>query len=401
MKEPGTKTLGKLLGIFVLLIAVFFVGASFGESRRQGLPQELLAADGRPTAGEFDVFFETWDTLREKYPFEEKPTAEELILGATEGLARAYNDPYTVFFNPEEAKVFEQDISGEFSGVGMEVGMEDGFITVIAPLKDSPAERAGVRPGDQVIQIDGRLTLDLSLDQAVELIRGERGTTVSLLLSRKEVAEPVVVEIVRDTIVVPTIETDLIDDVFIISLFNFTENSPEAFRDALKEFAVADTDKLILDLRGNPGGFLSAAVDIASWFLPEGKIVVKESMGQRGEGDIFRSRGYDIFNENLKMVILIDGGSASASEIVAGALSEHGIAELVGSPTFGKGSVQEVVYLQKGALLKVTVAEWLTPNGVSISTEGLQPDYEVEYTLEDYDADRDPQLDFAVELLNK
>jgi carboxyl-terminal processing protease len=399
MSEPRKKNTTRLLAILVVVVVVFFAGATWGERRSTTIPEELQASEDRPALKELDVFFEVWDTLREKYPFEDVPSTEDLVLSATEGLARAYGDPYTVFFSPEDAEVFDDDINGEFSGVGMEVGIEDDLITVIAPLKDSPAERAGMRPGDRVLQIDGELTLDLSLDQAVTLIRGERGSTVSLLVAREGTDEPFIVEIVRDLIQVPTIETSMIDDVFVISLFNFTANSPEDFRDALSEFADANTNNLILDLRGNPGGYLSAAVDMASWFLPEGKVIVKESLGQGEEGDIFRSRGYDVFTENLEMMVLIDGGSASASEILAGALSEYGIAELVGSQTFGKGSVQQVVYLNQGSLLKVTVAEWQTPNGVSISKEGLTPDHEVPFTLEDYDADRDPQLDYAVELL--
>lgn len=401
MKKHG-NSFAKIFSIILVIAIVFFAGMSLGQRRAPSEFADRFPDGNAPSNQDIDIFFDVWRTLDDRYPFADGPTTRELILGATEGLAEAYNDPYTVFFAPEAAKVFDEEISGEFSGVGMEVGVEDGFITVIAPLKDSPAEQAGIRAGDQILQIDGTFTHDLALDEAVQLIRGDRGTTVTILVARTGETQPVSIDIVRDTIQVPTIETELLEeDIFVIELYNFTENSAVLFQDALSEFANSGTNKLILDLRGNPGGYLSSAVDMASFFLPEGKVIVRESLGKDGEGEVFRSRGFDVFDDSLEMVILIDGGSASASEILAGALSEYEIAELVGMPTFGKGSVQEVLPIRGGSLLKVTIAEWLTPNGVSISDSGLRPDHEVEYTLEDAEADRDPQRDFAIELLSQ
>ena len=189
------------------------------------------------------------------------------------------------------------------------------------------------------------------------------------------------------------------NDVFIIRLYNFSANSPSLFRESLREFAVSGKDKLILDLRGNPGGYLEAAVDMASWFLPAGKVIVREDFGKKAEPVVYRSKGYDVFNESLKMVILVNAGTASASEILAGALSEHGKAKLVGEKTFGKGSVQELVKVTSDSSLKITVARWLTPNGVSISKNGLKPDIEVPITKEDLENKRDVQIDKAIQLL--
>jgi carboxyl-terminal processing protease len=283
----------------------------------------------------------------------------------------------------------------------MEMGIKAGVLTVITPLKGSPAEKAGIRSGDKVIQIQGKITTDYTIDQAVKLIRGKKGTEVTLVVVREGVTNPIEIKIVRDVINLPTIDTkvDQKNGIFTIKLYSFSAQSASLFRNALRDFVNSKQNKLILDLRGNPGGFLDAAVDMASWFLPPGKIIVTEDYG-KGKTQVFeKSKGYNIFNDSLKMVILIDGGSASASEILAGALSEYGKAKLVGTKSFGKGSVQEYIKLNNETALKVTVARWMTPNGKSISEEGLVPDVEVKMTAEDVTAGRDPQMDKAIELL--
>jgi len=288
----------------------------------------------------------------------------------------------------------------------MEIGVRGGALVVIAPLKGTPAEQAGVKSGDRILEIDGESTEGMTVDEAVQRIRGERGTAVTITIQRDDERELREIEIVRAVISIPTIETAdaqspelRADGIFVIRLFNFSAISSGLFRQALREFVESGDDKLILDLRGNPGGFLEASVDIASWFLPAGKVVVTEDLGGEGEPRVHRSKGLNIFNENLKMAVLIDQGSASASEILAGALQEHGVAVLVGEHTFGKGSVQELIDVTSDTSLKITVARWLTPNGVSISDGGLSPDIEVAITEEDIAAGRDPQLDRAAEYL--
>jgi carboxyl-terminal processing protease len=241
----------------------------------------------------------------------------------------------------------------------------------------------------------------LSIDKAISLIRGEIGTTVTLTIFRDGEKDSREIKIVRDIINTPTVETKLRPDgVFVITLYSFSANSADLFRNALKEFTAAKTDKLILDLRGNPGGYLDSAVSMASRFLPSGKPVVLEDYGNNKKQKTYRSEGYNVFDNKLKFVILIDKGSASASEILAGAMQDYGIAKLVGEQSYGKGSVQEVVNITPDTILKITIAKWLTPKGTSISLKGLTPDYKVDFTQKDVDAKKDPQMDKAVELLN-
>jgi len=236
-------------------------------------------------------------------------------------------------------------------------------------------------------------------EEAIKNIRGPKDSVVKLSVIREGEDDPLLIEIKRDVILVPTIETKIIDDVFVINLYSFSATASTDFRNALRNFVKSKKHKLILDLRGNPGGFLESAVDVSSWFLPAGKIVVKEDFGKEGEEKVLRSKGYNIFNDNLKMIVLINEGSASASEIVAGALKEHNVAKLVGKNTFGKGSVQELLEITKDTSLKVTVAKWLTPNGKSISDGGLAPDYDVDLNVEKYKEGVDTQLQKAIDLL--
>ncbi|XKT74962.1 MAG: S41 family peptidase [Patescibacteria group bacterium UBA2103] len=360
----------------------------------------FFGVDGTPQEDvDLSTFWKVWNTLDSKFVHNASstpPTADELIYGAAMGLAEAYGDPYTIFLPPVESEMFAEDISGNFEGVGMEIGVRDGILTVVAPLKGTPAEKAGLMSGDKIIAIDGVSSERMGSDKAVTLIRGERGTIVTFTILRGE-NEILEIPVTRDVIEIPTIDTELREDgVFVIALYNFGATSPELFRNALQEFIDAGTPNLVIDLRGNPGGFLEAAVDMASWFLPDGAVVVREDLGEGVKEKVQRSRGYDAFNENLNLAVLIDGGSASASEILAGALKDHGAATIVGMPSFGKGSVQELINITSDTSLKVTVARWLTPDGVSISNGGLIPDVEVEY---DPDTDIDEQLEKAAELL--
>jgi len=396
------------ISIFVLILVivlggVFVLGTYFGYQKRPAVEKitGLINKEKPALSGQtdFDPFWKVWTILNEKHPKAKDINDQDRVWGATQGLASSLKDPYTTFFPPEEAKAFQETINGEFGGIGIEIGMKNGVLTVISPLKDSPAYKAGMKSGDKILKIDKTSTDNMSIEKAVNLIRGQKGTEVVLTIFREGEKATREIKIIRDTIKIPTIETEQKGDVFILRLFNFSVNSPQLFREALQKFVDAKASKLILDLRGNPGGFLEASIDIASWFLPAGKTVVIEKMGQAGEEKIYRSRGYNIFNENLRMIILIDGGSASASEILAGALSEHKIAKLVGEKTFGKGSVQELVKVTDNTSLKVTIAEWLTPNKVQISENGLKPDYEVKISSEDIEKKRDPQLDKALELL--
>jgi len=348
---------------------------------------------------DFSQFWRAWNIISEKYvPTKHAQVSnQEKVWGAISGLANSLGDPYTYFLPPQEKVLFEQEVTGKFGGVGMQIGMKDGLVTVIAPLKDSPAERAGILKGDKVIIIDGATTTEMTLDKALYLIRGEVGKVVHLSLLRDGVDKLIDVSITREEIKVPTVETEKKDGVFIIRYFGFPATGAELFRNALEEFAQSGTDKLVLDLRGNPGGYLEVAVDIASWFLPEGKVIVSEAE-KDGTGDVYRSRGHSGIPPGFTFVILIDGGSASASEILAGALQQHGVVKLVGTKTFGKGSVQELIPITETTSLKITIARWITPNGTNLSEGGIEPDFVVELTKEQVDKGEDPQLEKAIEV---
>jgi carboxyl-terminal processing protease len=391
-----------------VLIAVIFFFAGFKSGQNSislSTPSLENRTLGKPGGVDFSPFWKAWNILEDKYvpaSSTEVVTNDEKVWGAIQGLAESLGDPYTVFFPPVESELFESDIRGNFEGVGMEIVAKDGAVTVIAPIKGGPAERAGVRAGDKVIRIDGNSTAGLSTEDAVQVIRGVKGTKVVLTIFRTGTKEPFDISIIRDVINIPTIKSQSLgNNIYKIDLYSFSAPSPNQFRQALREFILSGDDKLILDMRGNPGGYLEAAIDIASWFLPPGKIVVREDFGGTKDETVYRSKGYDVFPKGLDFVILVDGGSASAAEILAGALSEHGVATLVGEKTFGKGSVQELVDITSKTSLKVTIARWLTPNGSSISDVGITPEYVVKRTQADYDAGKDLQLDKAIEILNK
>lgn len=390
----------------VTIAAVFALGFWVGSDFRLPEIAKVKGLDNlekdAPALVDFSAFWKAWNILNDKYIATKNiPTDLEKVYGAIQGLAFSFKDPYTVFFPPEEKKIFEADVRGNFEGVGMEIDQRDGLIAVVSPLKGSPAEQAGIKAGDIILAIDGQPTEGMNVSEAVRKIRGDKGTVVVLEVMREGESTPIKIKVTRDTITIPTLETKLLPDgVFVISLHNFSAVSTPLFREALREFIETGVDKLVLDLRDNPGGYMEAAIEMASWFLPPGKIVVSEE-GKGGEPRHFRSRGYNIFNDKLKMVILINKGSASASEILAGALREHGRATLVGERTFGKGSVQEMFKVTEDTSLKVTIARWFTPNGVSISEEGIKPDVAVSMSAEDKKAGRDPQLEKAVKILTK
>jgi carboxyl-terminal processing protease len=401
------------LVVLVALVVAFNIGSYRGESRALShlSPINLVGQEaGKPEAVDFSPFWKAWNLINDRYVADngnnhstttKVTTNQDKVWGAIEGLTASLGDPYSVFMPPEKKKRFEDDIRGNFSGVGMEVGIKDEILTVISPLPDSPAQKAGVKAGDKVVKVDDTITAGLSADEAVNMIRGEKGTKVRLTLVRAK-EKPFEVAIIRDIINVPTLDTKkLANGIFKIKLYSFSATSPDLFRGALREFVESGSNKLIIDLRGNPGGFLDAAVNMASWWLPAGKPVVIEKHGGSTEDKIYRSQGYDIFNDKLKMVILVDQGSASASEILAGALSEYGKAILVGEKTFGKGSVQELISVTSESSLKLTIAKWYTPKGHSISINGLVPDILVPVTEADIKALRDPQLDKAIQILTK
>lgn len=389
-----------IVGISILIIAASFGGGVYvGYERRPAIEKVkgvLGQETGKPQEVDFSQFWDVWSRLESQYVDRSSIDRKKLVEGATAGLVHALGDPYTVFLPPQEAKQFSEDVHGSFGGIGAEIGIRKDILTVISPLKGSPAERAGLKSGDKILKINATSTADLRLDQAIGFIRGPIGTEVTLTISRDDEIKEI--KIIREIIVIPILDAaDKGNGIFYIHLLNFNENSPVEFRKAVNKFIGSGNKKLILDLRGNPGGFLDAAVDIASWFIPIGDVVAREKFGD-GSEDLYRSSGHRLL-ESTPVVALIDQGSASASEILAGALRDNRGIKLVGDKTFGKGSVQAVDNLSGGASLKITIAKWFTPNGASINEKGLEPDIKAEIKKEDADAGKDPQIEKAIEIL--
>ncbi len=356
--------------------------------------------DSEAEGVDFSVFWEVWDMLQAKHPDAGEVGEQNLIYGAIKGMTDAIGDANTVFFTPEDAQKFNDDINGSFSGIGAEIGTRDGQLLIIAPLKDSPAEKAGLQAGDEVLAINGELTVGVSVEEAAKKMRGEAGTTVVLRISREGLPDGLDISIVRDNIQIPTIDTSTIgkdENILHIQIYNFNSNLSSLFRKTILGFKLSSRDGIILDLRNNPGGFLNEAVDLAEWFLEKGKVVVIEKFASE-QDETFYSEGNGAL-KNVPMVILVNGGSASASEIVAGALRVNRGIQLVGETTFGKWTVQQLAGLSDDSSLKVTVANWLLPDGTLIEGNGLVPNYVVEITDEDVLAGKDPQLDKAIELL--
>lgn len=410
--EPRTTITLRAAALFgtLTVIGAFAGGYWIGNSGYVAQARALVQT-GQPVGVDFTPVWKAWSVIDEKFVPASVATSsivatttedlnQERVWGMISGLSASLNDPYTFFLPPVENEEFASDMSGSFEGVGMEVAVRDQILTIVSPLKGTPAERAGLKAKDRILKIDGVVTSGMDVSTAVRKIRGPKGTEVAFLIARAGWDTPKEIKVIRDVIDVPVIiTTNRPDGIFVIQLATFTSNSPDLFRSALREFVESRSHKLILDLRGNPGGYLEAAVDMASWFLPSGKIVVSEDYAGHSRNVAHRSLGYDIFNENLKMIILVDHGSASASEILAGALRTHGIARLVGTNTFGKGSVQELVEITPDTSLKITVARWLTPDGVQIPRDGIVPDVKVEATEGQAKAGTDVALEKAVSLL--
>lgn len=410
MQSPRTLSNS---AIALLVISSTLVGAVLGMGMtRYGVAQGLIT-DGAPNSVDFSSVWRAWRIIDERFvpaavasstPFTATSTQEAIdkrVFGMISGLVDSLEDPYSFFLPPVENQEFADSLSGLFEGVGMEIDVKDGSLTVVSPIKDSPAYRAGIKAGDIVDEIDGIDTTGLSVEVAVKKIRGPKGTVVTLAILRKGWTEPRDFKVTREIINVPTVTTEeKAGGVFVISIRTFTANSTDLFRAALREFIQSGKTSLVLDLRGNPGGYLEASVDMASFFLPSGATVVTEDYAGHGANIVHRSSGYNIFNNNLKLVVLVDKGSASASEILAGALRDHGKAKLIGTNTFGKGSVQELIEITPDTSLKLTVARWVAPGGEHIPLTGIVPDIVVEVTEEDVSAGEDPQMAKALEYLS-
>lgn len=342
---------------------------------------------------DFDLYWEVWEKLKTQHPNKDQITDKHMFYGSLKGLVASFGDPYSEFMDPKENKEFEDDMSGVFDGIGAEIGLRDGILTIISPIDGTPASRAGLLPGDKILEINGENTKDFSVDQAVSKIRGPKGTEVVLSIYNSSADEIREVKIIRDKIFIKSVKYEKLEnDIFLIKISAFNDDTSALFAEAVKQFISSGSKKLIIDLRSNPGGYLETAVDLLGEWI-NGEVAVIEKFADDKQLD-YPAKGLNRLS-SYNTVVLINGGSASASEIMAGALKDYDKATIIGETSYGKGSVQMLRSLSDGSALKVTVAKWLTPKGQDISKEGIEPDVEVELTYDDYVAVKDPQMDTA------
>lgn len=396
--------------VSVLLIAAIFYYVGYQNGHRGFVfdPKSFKVINQNEVPGivDYSLLWEAIKVLNEKYI--EKPADQQKILyGAVKGAVDSVGDPYTTFLPPKELEDFHTQLKGSFSGIGAEVGKKDGNIVIIAPLDDTPAKRAGILAGDIIVQVDGQSTQSWTVDQAVEKIRGKKGTQVTLNIYRSGKDKPFDVSIIRDTILIKSVKWEFKEvnvsgqkkTVAVINLNEFGDDTKALFDQAVNEALAKNISGIVLDLRNNPGGYLQTAVDLASNWVKEGDLIVSEAHSD-GNTQKYEGKGNPRL-AGIKTIILINSGSASASEILSGALHDHHLATLLGEKSFGKGSVQELVDLTGGGAVKVTIAKWITPGGVNLNHDGLKPDVEVKLTEEDIKALKDPQLDKALEEITK
>jgi carboxyl-terminal processing protease len=397
VKKSWTKQVLRSGVNVVILVAVFWVGISIGNGTIS-FTTPTKSNKSLPSTLDTSEAHNVYNLLRKN--FDGDLDAQKLQDGMKSGLVKAAGDPYTEYFNAKDAKEFNEQLSGSFSGIGAQLGKDDkDNIIVIAPIANYPAEKAGLRAKDVVTEVDGKSTAGLSIDETVGKIRGKKGTQVTLKVVRdsKEQKE---LTITREDIKIPSVEYKILpENIGYIQISQFWDDTYGLTSKAAKEFKKAGVKGVIVDLRSNPGGSLDAAVDISNIWLPNGKTILQEKRDGRVV-QTYTSSGTPVLLD-VPTIVLVNEGSASASEIVAGALRDNKAATLVGVKSYGKGSVQQIIPLGNGGELKVTVARWFRPNGQNIDKKGINPDTEIKMTDEDYAGGKDPQKDAAINQLNK
>lgn len=399
-----------VIGSFIsgmIFHAKFYAPAFAASSTTMALPflSSAAAQEQPPAVGEenippeFETFWEAWSYLNEQF-YGQIPADNERVYGAIRGMVASFNDQHTAFIDPVRAAISSENMQGSFSGIGATVRLDEaGRLIIVDPMPDHPAFLAGVHPNDIVLEVDGQSVEGLSLFEAVLLIRGPTDSTVVLTILREGEPEPFDISIVRAKIELEVVQSEMLEasDIGYVRLAQFSNGAAEKVGEALAGLLDQGATRLIFDLRSNPGGLLSESVNVSSLFIKNGTVVIEKLKG--GEEKNFRvKRGLQVVGDT-PLVILVNGGSASASEIVAGALQDAGRATIIGAQTFGKGSVQLPHNLSDGSELRVTIAEWLTPSGRQIHGEGITPDVMVEMTFEDFEQGLDPQLDEAIRFL--
>lgn len=389
----------KLKNLFIFLLFIAFGATFFATGFYFGKGEKIFINPSEKL--DFSFFGEVYYLLQENFPEFDKVDDQKLIYGVIEGIISALDDPHTTFFNPERSKIFLEDVSGEFQGIGIEIGIRKGVLQVIAPLKNTPAYKIGLRAGDVILTIDKETTENILIEEAVKKIRGPKGEPVVLEVFRDgEIKE---FTIVRDIIKIPSIEWKIIEnDIAYIQLYHFHENITRDFSDISREILNSSAKKIILDLRNNPGGYFSASISISSKFINPGEVVVIETnLTDRERDNLMRTSGGPPIFLDYPVVVLINEGTASASEIVAGALRDQRNVPIVGTNSYGKGSIQRLHDLSDGSMIKITEKYFLTPKGTVIDKEGIKPDVEIKITEEDIEKKVDPQLNEAIKIIKE
>jgi len=397
------RNLIKKIIFFTFTIFLCFVFFNIGKEvgRKEPICNLINLEQGQPGPVDFSLFWDVWRVVQDKYVDKSNIKPDMMVNGAIRGMIESLEDPYSSFFTKEESKDLLDNLSGKFEGVGMEIGLKDEILTVVAPLEGTPAQKSGIRAGDKILAIEDESTIGITLEKAVKLIRGQRGTEVKLTIFREDWEQPQEIKIVRAIIEIPSYKLEFKEvggkNIAHLKLYQFFSKTPVDFVDAVNEILSKNPNGIVLDLRDNPGGYLEVSRDIASWFMEKNQVVVIEDFGQ-GQEKIHKTRGSSLLKD-YPLVVLVNEGSASASEILAGSLRDNRGIKLIGKKTFGKGSVQELETLLNGSSVKITIAKWLTPKRDLIDEKGLDPDFEIEITKEDYESKKDPQLEKAMELI--
>lgn len=370
-QSAGIIKMKKFRFVMLIFLIVFVTAGvtmlvlSFGEEKAVNV--------GMQERSEFNKLYNAYDKLKKSY-FEDV-NEEKMIDGAIDGMLKSLDDPYSDYMTKEESKVFEESITSSFEGIGAEIQEKNGTIVVVSPIKGSPAEKAGIKPNDKITEVDGKSVRGMSANEAVLLIRGEKGTKVTLTVEQNEGEEPKKITITRDEIPINTVYAEMMDDgVAKIQITSFSSHTDKDLNDALNEMEEKGMKSLILDLRKNPGGLLDQAINISNLFVPKGKMLFQVAYK---DGKVEKYMAKDGKKIKVPTVVLVDEGSASASEILAGAVSESANIPLVGEKTFGKGTVQTTEEFQDGSNIKYTMAKWLTPDGNWINEKGIKPDKKV------------------------
>lgn len=377
------------------LVLVFFLGQAVGSGR---ISLNHGVAGNLPNELDYTTINQVYQSLKDNY--DGRLTGSQLEDGLKHGLAESTNDPYTVYFTPKEAKEFNDQLNNSFSGIGAQLGQDkDKNLQVIAPIAGLPAEKAGLKAGDLIVRINGTSTSGMSVDDAVHRIRGKKGTKVTLQVVRNK-SRSLTFTITRDDIKIPSVKSKILPgSIGYIQITDFSDDTASLAQKAADSFRSKDVKGIILDLRGDPGGLLDAAIHVSSLWLPEGQNIMQEKRGDAVVNS-YSAQGDDKLH-GIPTVVLIDGGSASASEITAGALHDQHAAYLIGEKSYGKGVVQQLINFGDGSQLKVTVASWYRPDGQNINHKGINPDKTVKLTEADISAGRDIQLQAAEDHLNK